>query len=198
MDPTDQNFEQKFAERLALLPQAVRDAIEKADVEKRLRALADSRQLHIDQWELLENEVKLALLGFEDVANLPKNLEEVVGLDAGSAGALARDVSGAIFEPIREELERELGHPAAKEEEVSDIEAARRQILAQKGAAPAPDARTQAPENATTALMVIPATPPPPPPSGRAIRAPVSGSYGAQQPSTARMVIEGDPYREQV
>ena len=186
MDPTDQDFERKFAERLAQLPQVVQDAIAGADLEKRLRALADSRQLHLDQWELLENEVKLALLGFEDVENLPKNLEEVVGVDAETAAALARDVSAAIFEPIREELERQLGHPQAQEEEMTDVEKARQEILAQKIVLPA------------IVPTVIPATPPTPAQEGKAVRAPVSESYSAQQPSIARATVEGDPYREQV
>jgi hypothetical protein len=191
MDPntidTPINVDQAFAERLALLPPVVQQAIQSADLEKHLRALADTHKLHIDQWELLQNEVKLALLGFEDAAKLPENLESVVGVDHETAQSLAQAINDEVFEPIREELERGLSHPEAKAAATDDMEQARQSaITAAKaaGEATAPKATAQ------------PATPPAPKPEGTVVHAPVSETYKPAQPSTERKDVASDPYRE--
>lgn len=201
MDPATDNdraeLKRVFEERLAQLPPAVQHALQKADVETRLRGLAGLHQLHIDQWELLENQVKLALYGFEDAANLQKNLQEVVGVDAATAETLGNDINDMIFEPVREELERELGNPEAKKEVVSDMETARQDILAEH----ATDLPTVLPV-ANTGIVkpssILPATPPPPPPQGVVVRAPAPETYKPQEPSSVRPHVAGDPYREQV
>ena len=179
------DVEKAFAERLALLPPVVQQAIQSADLEKHLRALADSHKLHIDQWELLENEVKLALLGFEDAEKLPDNLRDVVGVDAQTANDLAVAINNEIFEPIREELERALTHPEAKVAAVDGIEQARQDALA---------LARQTGEG--TPAAVQPATPPAQKPEGIAARAPISETYKPSIPSTARKDVHGDPYRE--
>ena len=173
-----------FTERFELLPPAVQEAIKSADLEKRLRALADTHKLHLDQWELLENEVKLALYGFEDAGNLPQNLESEVGMERGEAVALAESINQIVFEPIREQLELELAHPEAKDAQQDVIEQIRRAAIAE--------------EKRVMPPAVAPATPPTPAPAGTAQREPLSGSYHTAQPSTARASVEGDPYREQV
>lgn len=182
---TPSDVEKAFAERLALLPPVVQQAIQSANLEKHLRALADSHKLHIDQWELLENEVKLALLGFEDAEKLPENLRDVVGVDAQTAAELATAINDEIFEPIREELERALTHPEAKAAAVDDIEKARQEAitLARQTGEAAPPA-------------VQPATPPTQKPEGSVVRAPVSDTYKPSVPSTERKDVHGDPYRE--
>lgn len=182
---TPSDVEKAFAERLALLPPVVQQAIQSANLEKHLRALADSHKLHIDQWELLENEVKLALLGFEDAEKLPENLRDVVGVDAQTAAELATAINDEIFEPIREELERALTHPEAKAAAVDDIEKARQEAitLARQTGEAAPPA-------------VQPATPPTQKPEGGVTRAPISDTYRPSISSTTRKDVHGDPYRE--
>ncbi len=215
MDPQatspDVDIDKAFAERLAMLPPVVQAAIQSADLEKHLRALADGHKLHIDQWELLQNEVKLALLGFEDAEKLPENLESVVGVDHETSGALAQAINDEIFEPIRQELERALTHPEAQETQVSDIEKARLEALAlakATGEDVAPSipasaiAAATAPAQSTpsaaapAAPAIQPATPPALAPEGKAVRAPVSETYKPAQPSTERKDVANDPYRE--
>ena len=101
------------------------------------------------------------------------------------AAELAADISKIVFEPIREELERELEHPDAKAAETSGVEAARTQILS-SGDLPAPAALP----------TVLPATPPAAPRTGTIERAPISAAYKAGEASTARKSVEDDPYRE--
>lgn len=190
MDPSNtrpaSEVDQAFAERLALLPPVVQQAIQSADLEKHLRALADTHKLHIDQWELLQNEVKLALLGFEDAENLPGNLESVVGVDHETAGNLAEAINAEVFEPIRQELERGLSHPDAQAKQDDGIEQARQAALSAAKAA----------GELTPPRSIEPATPPAPKPEGTVVRAPVSESYKPAQPSTERKDVASDPYRE--
>jgi len=178
-------LEKALKERFAKLPVVVQQAITSADVEKRMRELADTNKLHLDQWQSLENEVMLALLGVQPIENLEKNIQSEVGVSAETAMTLANAVSKIVFEPIRAELERELSHPDAKAAHISGVDAARTQILAgeDKPAAPA-------------APAVLPATPPAEPPTGKIARAPVSESYKAGEVSSQRKAVADDPYRE--
>jgi len=182
-DKTD--MQTTLKERFAELPNVVQNAITSADVRERMRELADTHKLHLDQWETLENEVMMTLFGIVPVDELQANIQKEVGVPEEIAKELTENISKIVFEPIREELERELEHPDAKAAGVSDVEAARTQILGSedKPAAPA-------------APAVLPATPPAEPPTGKIARAPVSESYKAGEVSSQRKAVADDPYRE--
>jgi hypothetical protein len=183
----DQDFidlKKEMQERFKQLPKVVQDAITSAEVEKRLRELANTHKLHLDQWTALENEVTLALLGFEPVENLPMSIQSEVGVDSTTAAAIAGDVSKIVFEPIRAELERNLEHPDAKVSSSTVVESVRTQMLAGTD-------KPQAP-------AVVPATPPQAPPTQKVERAQLPETYAKSVPSHERKIIEGDPYREQL
>lgn len=177
---------EKLDKRFAELPKVVQDAIRSADVEQHLRSLADTHKLHIDQWERLENEVMLTLMGFEKIEELQPNIEKQVGLPAELAKMIADDISRVVFEPIRQELERQLSHPEAKAATGNEIDEARKKILEVENAA------------APKAPAPLAATPPAPPPTEKAVRAPLSETYIQNGTSADRKAVEGDPYREQV
>ena len=190
---TKGEFEGKLQERFEQLPKVVQSAISSAEVEKHLRELATTHKLHVDQWQSLENEVMLALFGFQPIEDLQANIKKEVGVSDEVAAALAADISTVVFEPIRQELERGLEHPEAKTASVSDVEAARIQVLGQ-----APTANEsiaiKLPEPARPS--VAPGTPPQPPPETKVERGPASGAYKPGEMSIARKVVEDDPYRE--
>jgi len=183
MDPEDNDLKERLQKRFQQLPQVVQNAITSADVEQHLRKMAETQKLHLDQWETLENEVMLTLYGFQPAEDLEKNIKSEVGVSDEVAKSLAEDVSKIVFQPIREELERQLEHPDAKAVEVSGVETARTQMLAGEAAKSA-------------APPVLPATPPAEPVTGTVVRAPVSEAYKAGEPSTTRKSVEDDPYRE--
>jgi len=161
MDP---NTQKQLRERFEELPEVVRNAITSADVQKQLRAVSEKHQLHIDQWGKLENEVMLTLLGFQEPAELPANIQNEVSISAEEAQSLAVDINTIVFEPIRQELERQLEHPDAQAKEVTDAEEVRDQVLASEASSVAP----------APAGGVLPATPPPEKPTEKAVRAPIS------------------------
>ena len=189
----EQGLDAQIQERFKQLPKVVQDAITSADVEKRLRALAETQKLHVDQWQALENEVMLALLGFSPIDELAGSIQKEVGVSEDIAKQIAGDISKIVFEPIRQELERGLEHPEAKTASVSDVEAARIQVLGQ-----APIANEgiaiKLPEPARPS--VAPGTPPQPPPETKVERGPASGAYKPGEASSTRKVVEDDPYRE--
>ena len=175
----DQLFEQQLQERFTTLPPALQNAITSADIEKHLRELSTTHQLHIDQWNKLENEVMLTLLGLQHSDELVDNIKNHVGLTTDVAQSLAGDIMKVVFEPVREELERILTHPDAQEVVVSGVETARSQVLAAQTPAVAP--------------LVAPTDPQ----TAKADRAPLPESYTAT-PSHERKTVVGDPYREQL
>lgn len=207
----EQEFKELIKERFQKLPKVVQDAIVSADVSQRLRELADTHKLHIDQWETLENEVRYTLLGIQPTDKLVENIEKEVGVDHETALALAQDISEIVFEPIRQELERELDHPQAVAEERTDVEQVRDQVLAAEGGSapvsaavpaftqsvPAP-AEALAATPAAAAPPVAPATPPNPAPQITIERTNATPGYVPSVPSHERKAIEGDPYREPI
>jgi hypothetical protein len=195
-DETD--LETLFEERLQRLPKPVRDAITSSDIEKNLRALSEKHKLHVDQWELLENEVKLGLFGFEPLENLEKNIEHEIGLPVDEARALAKSINEIVFEPIRQKLEQGLEHPDAQPIQVNGAEAARTQILdaahAEEGEHVA--SVTTPAQETPSSPVVQPATPPPAPPQVKVARPSESTAYRPGEPSHARSSVHDDPYRE--
>ncbi len=194
MDTDNKNIDlnKELAERFQTLPKVVQDAITSADVQKHMRDLAEHHKLHVDQWQVLENNVMLTLLGFQQVTELTQHLQKDLDVTNEVAVELATSISEFVFSPIRGEMERSLGHPSATEEVVSDVEAVRTQEMnaAHIGESPLPAAAPSAPP-------VAPGTPPAQPPEGKAVRAQIAPTY-INAASHERKSIEGDPYREQL
>lgn len=157
MDPNEIELKKQIQERFAKLPKVVQDAITSADVEKHLRELANTHKLHLDQWEDLENQVMMTLLGFEPAEELQENIRDEVKVPDEIARVLAEDISRIVFEPVRQELERQLEHPEAKAAQVSGVEAARTAVLAESDSGiPAP-ASSAEPVNANAPTTPGPA-----------------------------------------
>jgi hypothetical protein len=208
------NIKQLIGERIASLPAPVRNAIESAELEQHLRGLAEKHKLHFDQWDSLEQEVMLTLLGVHPIEELEINMVSEVGISLDLARTLATDINSMIFEPIRQELERQLEHPEAREKEVSGVEAARQQQLQTSTVAePAPTAVPMTSPPATTTLAptpptppapapvapaVTPATPPSPVPDVKVTRPSESTAYRPGEASHERKSVTDDPYREPV
>jgi len=197
MDPEQKQLDEKLQERFKQLPPVVQNAITSAEVEKHLRELGDRHKLHLDQWETLENEVMLTLLGFQPAEDLAQNLQSEVGVDSTTAKALATDISNIVFEPIRLELEQQLQHPNTVSQ-APDLAPAGEQA----SRAPSTPIEKVSSEDAgatvssQSAPSVAPATPPPPSPTEKAPRAPVSETYKPGEPSVERKDVHSDPYRE--
>lgn len=176
-------FDAQMKARFVSLPKVVQDAITSADVEQHLRSLATTHRLHLDQWQVLENEVMLTLLGFQDPKNLAQSLKDDLGVGDEVAAPLAADISRIVFDPIRQELERSLEHPDAQAKVATGIEQAAAQALATG-------------DEAALATAPAPLAPVPAAPETKAVRAPISETYKSGEASAARKDVTNDPYRE--
>jgi hypothetical protein len=203
MDSNNTEMSAALAERFNSLPKIVQDAIMSADVQAHLRELAKTHKLHVDQWQVLENNVMLTLLGFQPAGELQKNLKEDLEIADEAAHNLSEAISSGVFAPIRSEMEKNLDHPTVVQEAESTIEGMRREALEGaakdaaaivQSAAPAAQAPTPA---ATPPTPVAPGTPPPPGPTEKSVRGSVAATYTGSA-SHERKSIEGDPYREQL
>lgn len=189
-----QELKQLIEERLASLPTVVQNAIASSDIQKRLRELSDTHKLHLDQWESLEHVVMLTLLGIQPIEDLEKNIVSEVSVSADAARELAENINKIVFEPIRQELERQLEHPEAKEKQFTGVEAARNQALAGAAAESAPLAPVTPPQPAAPAAK--PATPPAPAPEVKVARPDDGSNYVPGVTSAQRATVHDDPYRE--
>lgn len=181
------DLQKQLQERFASLPPVIQRTIESTEVESHLRALSSTHKLHVDQWELLENEVIMTLLGFQQTSALAANIEKSVHVDRATAEQLAADISKIVFEPIRQELERKLGHPSAVVKTETDVDKMRTEMLAQSGG-----------QKATPTPVPIPATPPAPTPTAKVERPAAPSAYTGGTASHERKGVEGDPYREPI
>lgn len=179
---SDTEFQDEVRKRFLALPKVIQDVITSTDVQNRMRELANKNSLHVDQWEALETEVQMALMGIQPLVDLQKNIQREVGVTGDIARSLVENINLIVFAPIREELERHLGHPQAKDEEATQIEEIREAAIAE--------------ERKNAEPTVQPGTPPPPPPTTPVMKGPSSGEYVPGKPSSERVSIVDDPYRE--
>lgn len=196
MNPSDQalDLDTELKARFAALPAVVQRAITSADVEAHLRSLSTIHKLHVDQWESLENEVMLTLLGAQRAEDLATNIASQLQLAPEIAQDIAESISREVFDPIRGELERNLAHPEAQEASISTIEGARDSVLAATSA----EDKSGTIAATTTPIAIAPATPPQEQPSVT-VAAPIPpADYAPGTPSATRKSIESDPYREPI
>jgi hypothetical protein len=201
----EDDVKQLLAEQFQKLPKVVQDAITSGHITENFQSLAQKHKLHVDQWQTIENLIMLTTLGLLPSENLASRIAQDANVSVERATDLVNDTAITIFQPIREELERQMGHPEAHEESLTDVEKVRAQVLAQNpdqnaghGVVPAssPPPATPATSAAVAPPAPVPATPPAPLPDERVVRAPASGAYKPGEASTERKDIHDDPYRE--
>ncbi len=90
------------------LPEIVQNAINNAQVTEKMRKLAKKYALHLDKWNVLEEEIIATLVGQKDPYSLPSNISSVTGLDITKSQEMTDEIVRTIFKPIREELQYEL------------------------------------------------------------------------------------------
>lgn len=96
----------EIEQRLAELPQDVRDAVLSAQLGENVRKIGQGHGLHIDQIGTLEDEVMLVMLGFFEPEAFSGQIAAQLQIPAADAGAIAGEVNQQIFLPIRESLKR--------------------------------------------------------------------------------------------
>lgn len=182
MDEQQQSLDQELKTRFNELHPVVQQAIKSAELEQHLREVSQRYRLHLNQWQVLENEVMMALLGVTSVDELAENIQQEVEIDGDLAQQIADDIFERVFRPIRSAME---------------------QSLQQDGTAAVPTEREPVQTIGSAKETALPEDPAPEQPastgSDEAKKSrPSSTEYEPGKTSTTRRNIEDDPYREPV
>ncbi|MBY0472954.1 hypothetical protein K2Q00_01540 [Patescibacteria group bacterium] len=94
----------QIEQRLAELPQDVRDAMLSAQLGENLRAIGQKHGLHIDQVGVLEDETMLVMLGFFEPEDFNNQLIAQLRISPADAEAITQEVTQQVFLPIRESM----------------------------------------------------------------------------------------------
>lgn len=86
------------------LPQEVRDAVTASDLPSKMKTIADSHSLMLDQTGILQNEILFVMLGLEPSNNFINNISDELGIKKDKAEKIADDVNNLIFKPIKNYL----------------------------------------------------------------------------------------------
>jgi hypothetical protein len=101
MDP---NLTQQVLQRLAELPADVRQAVQGADIGKKIGALGVTYGLHIDQIGALEDETMMVMLGFLSPDGFEQHIATTLRLAPDISAQIAKDINSNIFLAVRASL----------------------------------------------------------------------------------------------
>lgn len=176
------DYKQQIEECFNALPDIVQKAIASGQIQEKFQELAKKHNLHLDEWQHVQNQIMLTVLGINNPEELVAKVVAATNIGQEKANALIDDVAITVFKPIREELERSLGHPQATEEQTSNVEKLRNAVLATHDEQPV--------STTTFPPLTTPKN------EEKVARAPASGAYKPGETSVQRADVHDDPYRE--
>lgn len=92
-------------EKFENLPDDVQEAFLSIDTYNTIKKIGDKFKLHIDQSELLGEEIGFVMLGVTRPENFLGNIQQKLGISTEIAGEIVKDINTSIFFPIRSSLE---------------------------------------------------------------------------------------------
>jgi hypothetical protein len=215
----DTDPRQQIEQRMAELPEDIKEAVLSSQLGEHLRAIGQKHNLHVDQIGALEDEAMLVMLGFFEPESFSEQIARELNIPLADATAIASEVNEQAFLPIRESMKR---FTEARRSEIKPVlaEPAQTPVIspvtaptgfAQAPVAPPPPATTQpnpiTPPSApiTTGFGQVAAMPKPPIPQAQP--APVSipptspapmstAEQMLTEPTVAKPIYKADPYRE--
>ncbi len=93
--------------KIKTLPENIQQALYSPEIFENLRKIGERNKLHLDQLEILEDQIALVILGDIPSDDLVDNLEQKLQLGTEEAIKLAVDINEEIFLPIRESIKIE-------------------------------------------------------------------------------------------
>lgn len=157
--------EQIIAKRIAELPDYVKQAIGEAQATVKMRAIGQRYKLRIDQQTVMEREVMLVMLGFDNEGAFVRNLVAQAKIPLEDSQKIAADVGNEIFAHIRTAMRRmseERGRPKVATPPPAKTEAARpplQDVIPKQAPIPVPPAPSTVFVETPKAPPAVPATP---------------------------------------
>ena len=136
----DDELTQKITQRLAELPADVRQAVQSADMAKKIEALWLKYKLHIDQIGELEDETLMTMLGFTPLDSFERRITDALHLPAEIGKGVAEEINQNIFLAVRASLRQftEAKAAAPKEIHPADMMLSQKTVTTAPPAPPAP------------------------------------------------------------
>lgn len=193
----DQEASHQIEQRLAELPEDVRNAVLSVEWEGKVQAIAQKHTLHIDQAGALGDLTLMTMLGLSSLADFGTQIGTELKVPQDKAAQIAEDISHEVFMPIQASLRAftegkaaapapvaaPLGRSPATGEAKPDLSAAESMLSAKAVSTPPPAVPAATPT--TPATPATPAAPIAPLATGpTATEPPKPGNYST------------DPYRE--
>ncbi len=100
----DSDLTQQVVQRLAELPADVRQAVQSADIGKKIGALGVTYGLHVDQIGELEDETMMVMLGFLSPDAFEQHIAATLRLSPEVSANIAKDINNNIFLAVRASL----------------------------------------------------------------------------------------------
>jgi hypothetical protein len=218
----EEDIAKQIEERLAQLPDDIRDAILASDFDQKVQNIGRAHNLHIDQSQLLGNEIYMLMLGMGDTKDFADNVVKEVHVSKEEADKIAADVNAKILAPIRESMKRTYEDapatastaPAASTKSVvmpSSIAAAPKPPMPPAAAVPPAPVKPACPLHMSVPPPAMPMSPirTVPPPDMHAaevvlkektlqVPAPPAGAAPTTPPPPKPQAYKADPYREPI
>lgn len=105
---TDDSTQNIIQEHMRKLPEGVRSAIHASDWERKILTIGRRYGLHVDQLEVLQTELSLAVLGLSSREEFVKETMKEAHILSETMVKLVSDINTEIFEPIRVHLHENL------------------------------------------------------------------------------------------
>lgn len=183
-------IQNQIEQRLAELPQDVRDVVLSAQLGEHLRAIGQAHGLHIDQIGVLEDETMLVMLGFFEPAEFSNQIATQLRISSADAEAITQEVNQQVFSPIRGSMiafaaSKRLAKPAQNLSSGSGEPG-------QASASASLPIVVSPPTNVPITIVSTPTPPPPaPPPMPNAEKM-------LTETTVAKPIYKTDPYREPI
>lgn len=97
------------------LPAKIQAVIADAETEKKVLAIGEQEQLHVDQLGQLADETGLVLLGIAPPTEFINHLQTRLGIEKTKAQSLAQAINERVFLPIQDALKTLSATPAPEE-----------------------------------------------------------------------------------
>ncbi|HVZ76012.1 MAG TPA: hypothetical protein VG934_01935 [Candidatus Paceibacterota bacterium] len=104
--PEQNDIAKQIEERIAQLPEDIRNAVLASDFDQKIQAIGKAHNLHIDQAQQLGTETSLVMLGVLPMSDYADNIAREVRVSRTEADKIIADVNTQIFAPIRESMKR--------------------------------------------------------------------------------------------
>jgi hypothetical protein len=103
---TDNNLKNTIDQHMKSLPDDVQEAIHGSSWERKILTIGRKYGLHVDQLEILQTELSLAVLGLTGRDEFVRETMHEARIDKQTMDLMILDINREIFEPIRNHLRK--------------------------------------------------------------------------------------------